>query len=169
MNRLVAWFEHTQVGQAFFARTESDRLVILLVSSLFLVSLLWLLLWKPVADWHTDAVSRFETARSSLDYLRANEALAQRVAAQGGDGSSSLIPLVTRAANAQQLTLNRLQPEGGGTLNVVLENQSFDRVFQWVAQLEQNNGVVTKTVSVRSAEQAGVVNAQIRFAAGGPG
>lgn len=163
MKNPLAWFEQTPVGQAYFARSESDRIVIALVAALFALTFLWLLAWKPVADWRTDAVSRLQTARMSLDYLRANEALARRAAAQGGDQSGALIPLVTRAANAQQLTINRLQPEGGGVLNVVLEGQSFDRVFQWIAQLEQNNGIRVRSLNVRGGEIPGAVNAQVRF------
>lgn len=163
MKNPLAWFEQTPVGQAYFARSESDRMVIALVAALLVLTLLWLLAWKPVADWRTDAVSRLENARTTLDYLKANEALARRAAAQGGDQSGSLIPMVTRAANAQQLTINRLQPEGGGVLNVVLEGQSFDRVFQWIAQMEQNNGIRVRSLNVRGAEAPGAVNAQVRF------
>ena len=168
MNRLLTWFENTPLGQAFYARSEQDRRVIALVALLFIVSLLWLIAWKPVADWHTDAVARLDGARTSIDYLKANESLARRASnLRSGGESGSLIPLVTRAANAQQLTLNRLQPEAGGILNVVLEEQSFDLVFQWIAQLEQNNGIRARTVSIRGGERSGTINAQIRFHAAG--
>ncbi len=167
MKNPLTWFEHTPLGQAYFARSESDLIVIASVAALFLLSILWLLAWKPVFDWHSDAVSRMETAQSSLDYLKANEALARRAASQTADQSGSLMPLVTRAANAQQLNLNRLQPEAGGVLNVFLEGQSFDRVFQWIAQLEQNNGIRVRTLSVRGSDAPGAVNVQVRLYGGG--
>jgi type II secretory pathway component PulM len=166
MNRLSAWFESTPVGQAFMARSDSDRLVIAMVAILFSLTILWLVAWKPVSDWHADSVSRLGSAGVTLDYLRANEALARRTAERGADQSGSLIPLVTRAANAQQLTLNRLQPEAGGVLNVVLEKQSFDRVFQWIAQLEQNNGIRVRSLNIRNSDINGAVNAQVRFQGG---
>ncbi|MBM4206225.1 MAG: type II secretion system protein M [Gammaproteobacteria bacterium] len=167
MNRLFTWFETTPVGQAYLARGDSDRFIIAVVASLFVLTILWLVAWKPIADWHDDAVSRLSSAGGALDYLKANEALARRVAERGGDQAGSLIPLITRAANTQQLTLNRLQPEANGVLNVILENQSFDRVFQWIAQLEQNNGIRVRRLNIRNTDISGTVNAQIRFQGSG--
>jgi len=167
MNRLFTWFQSTPVGQAYLARSDSDRLIIAVVAGLFVLTILWLVVWKPVADWHEDAVNRLGSAGVVLDYLKANEALARRAAERGGDQSGSLIPLITRAANAQQLTLNRLQPEAGGVLNVILESQSFDRVFQWITQLEENNGIRVHSLNIRNSDIPGAVNVQIRFHGGG--
>lgn len=156
-------FGNSSLGRAYFDRSDADRRSIAILAIVIGLAIAWLLLWKPVSDWHLDAVSRMASAQSTLDYVRANEAVARRMIQGSGSEESSLIPLITRAANAQQLTLNRIQPEAGGVLNVVLEGQSFDKVFQWITQLEQNNGVRARWVSIRGEERNGYVNAQIRF------
>lgn len=158
-------FANSSLGRAYFDRSDADRRSIAILAIAIGLAVAWLLLWKPVSDWHLDAVSRMTAAQSTLDYVRANEAVAKRLALGSGSEESSLIPVITRAANAQQLTLNRIQPEDGGVLNVVLEGQTFDRVFQWITQLEQNNGVRASWVSIRGEERTGYVNAQIRFVA----
>ncbi len=156
-------FGNSSLGRAYFDRSDADRRSIAILATVIGLAIAWLLLWKPVSDWHVDAVSRLASAQSTLDYVRANEAVARRMIEGSGSEESSLIPVITRAANAQQLTLNRIQPEAGGVLNVVLEGQPFDKVFQWITQLEQNNGVRARWVSIRGEERNGYVNAQIRF------
>lgn len=160
---------NSSLGRAYFDRSDSDRRSIGILAIVIGLALAWLVLWKPVSDWHRDAVSRLAVAQSTLDYVRTNEAVARRMTQQGaGSEESSLIPVITRAANAQQLTLSRLQPEEGGVLNVILEGQPFDKAYQWITQLEQNNGVRARWVSIRSEDRTGYVNAQIRFVAATP-
>jgi general secretion pathway protein M len=160
---------NSSLGRAYLDRSDPDRRSIAILAVIFGLAIAWLVLWKPVSDWHRDTVSRLAVVQSTLDYVRANEAVARRMAEQGaGSEQSSLIPVITRAANAQQLTLNRLQPEEGGVLNVILEGQPFDKVYQWITQLEENNGVRARWVSIRSEDRAGYVNAQIRFVAAIP-
>ncbi|MEZ5597630.1 MAG: type II secretion system protein GspM [Pseudomonadales bacterium] len=109
MIRLRQWFERSVLGQQYFSRSRSDQRIIAIVSLLLAVSLLWFLLWKPVSDWHEDATTRMAQAQSTLDYVKSNEAAARK-AGSGKSDDASLIPLVTRAANAQDVTIGRLQP-----------------------------------------------------------
>lgn len=155
---------NSSLGRAYLDRNDSDRRSIAILAIAIGLALAWSVFWKPVSDWHLDAVARLAVAQSTLDYVRTNEAVARRMSQQGAaSGQSSLIPVITRAANAQQLTLNRLQPEAGDVLNVIMEGQPFDKVYQWITQLEQNNGVRARWVSIRSEDRTGYVNAQIRF------
>ncbi len=160
---------NSSIGRAYLDRSDSDRRSIAMLAIVIGLAVAWLVLWKPVSDWHVDAVSRLAVAQSTLDYVRTNEAVARRISQQAaGSVESSLIPVITRAAHAQQLTLNRLQPEAGGVLNVILEGQPFDKVYQWITQLEQNNAVRARWVSIRSEDRTGYVNAQIRFVGESP-
>ena len=73
------------------------------------------------------------------------------------------IPVITRAAEAQGLALNRLQPDANGVISVVLQKQSFNKIISWVSQLEENNGVLVERANIDSDENPGYVNANLRF------
>ena len=163
MNNRLKALANSSVGRAYLDRSDNDRRIINILVVIIGAALAWVLFWKPVSDWQSEAAARLNAAQSTLDYVKANEAVARRSRLGGAGEESSLIPVVTRAANAHQLTLNRLQPESGGVLNVVIEGQPFDKVFQWITQLEQNNGVKARQDSIRGEDRAGFVNAQIRF------
>ena len=148
-------------------RERQERLVILVFSSVVGVLLLWSLVWKPVSDWREIETNRFERAQSVLDWMHANESRARAAAARateprGGSGPS-LIPVITRAADAQGLTLNRLQPETNGAVTVLLQAQPFNQVMEWLHNLQENNGVTILRISIDTQGEPGYVNAQLRI------
>jgi len=146
-------------------RERNEQTIIVALGAVTLVTVLWLGIWKPVSDWREVEHNRFGNAQSTLDWMRANEARAREFA-QTGDaqaGGRSLIPLITRSAEVQGLTLTRLQPETNGSVSVVLQAQPFNEVLRWLHQLEQNNGVNVSRVAFDTDANPGYVNAQIRL------
>jgi len=129
------------------------------------VLLLWSLVWKPVSDWRELEANRYQNARALVDWMRANESRARSAAQGGPSGTSerSLLPVITRAAEAQGLKLTRLQPEGNGAVSVVLQAQPFNDVLRWLAQLQENNGVSVLRVSIDAEGRPGLVNGQLRL------
>ena len=100
-------------------------------------------------------------------WLRANERAAKAAvqASSNGQrgGNRSLIPVITRAATAQEIKVNSLKPEANGVIGVNLEQQSFNKIMTWIAQLEENNGVSVQRISIDGEDAPGYVNAQIRL------
>ena len=163
MNALAAWFENSAIGRWYGGRERNEQIIILALAVLIAVSLGWLLAWKPVSDWHGASLNRLANAQATVDYVKANQNAARSARSSGGAERGSLIQVLSRAASAHQLKLNRVQPEESGLLNVVLQGQPFDNVFEWMAQLERNNGVSVEQATFKAEERTGYVNAQIRF------
>lgn len=153
-------------GRWYAQKELNEQRIILGLALVIAVSLLWVGIWKPVSDWQTQVTNRQQNAQSLNDWLRANEAVAKQAAAsnQGsGSGTRSLTPLVTRAAAAHKITVNRLQPEANGVVSVSVQRQSFNKIIAWVAQLEENNGVSVDRASIDGIDAPGLVNAQLRL------
>ncbi len=155
-------FERSALGRWFYGRDRNEQWIVAALALLIVVSMLWLVAWKPVADWHAASVGRLDNAQATLDFVKINQGAAQQARASGAS-SGSLIQVLSRAATANGLKLNRVQPEDSGLLNVVLQEQPFDQVFAWMAQLERSNGVSVVQASFKAQERSGYVNAQIRF------
>ena len=154
------------VGRWFYGREQSEQRIIAGLGLLILLSVLWVGVWKPVSDWRAVAQNRQHNAYQLLDWMRANQQAARAAArnnATAGRGSRSLIPVVTKAANAHELKLSRLQPESNGVISVILQQQSFNQIISWVAQLEENNGVAVQRASFDAQDAPGYVNAQLRL------
>lgn len=155
----------SSVGRWFYGREQGEQRIIAGLAVLVLVSVLWAGVWKPVSDWHYVEVNRQQNAQQLLDWLKANEQEARRAASAGGNqrGSRALIPVITKAADAHQLKVNRLQPESNGVISVIMQQQSFNQIIGWIAQLDENNGVSVERASFDSQDAPGYVNAQIRL------
>lgn len=162
-------FTHTLrqsgIGRWFYGREANEQKIISAVAAVILISVLWAAVWKPVADWQYVETNRQQNAQQLFDWLRVNEQAAKQSTANATSnrGSRALIPVITKAADAHNIKVNRLQPESNGVISVVLQQQSFNQIMQWVAQLDENNGVSVERASFDSQDLAGYVNAQIRL------
>lgn len=159
-------FLATGVGRWYQGREPGEQRVILALAILIAVTVLWLGVWKPVADWRETQHNRYQNAQAALDWMRANESRARAVArsAAAGDGAGrSLLPVITRSAQAQGIQVNRLQPEANGVVSVAIQSQPFNDVLRWLHQLQENNGVTVLRLAVDADDRAGIVNVQVRL------
>jgi len=162
---VVQRLQATAPARWYATRERSEQRIVLALGAVTVLTVLWLGIWKPVSDWREVEHNRFGNAQATLDWMRANEARARELAEVGSTqgGERSLIPLITRSAEVQGLTLTRLQPEASGAVSVVLQAQPFNEVVRWLHQLEQNNGVIVARIAFDADANPGFVNAQIRL------
>jgi general secretion pathway protein M len=160
----------TQLSQSapmrwYDSREPGEKPVIAAVTGLVVISLLWLVVWKPLVDWREFSENRYLNAQSVWDWMQANEAKARQTArgAASGGPSRSLLPVITRAANSHGLRLNRLQPEADGGVSVVLQSQSFNAMLKWLDELESQHKVAVQRVSLDAEGKPGLINAQLRL------
>jgi general secretion pathway protein M len=158
-------FRASAVGRWLAEREPGEQRVVLALVVAVSLTVLWLGIWKPISDWRTLEHNRYQNAQSLLDWVQVNEARGREVARGGeqGDGNKSLLPLVTRSADAQGIRINRLQPESNSVVSVVIQAQPFNEVLSWLQQLQVNNGISVQRVSIDSEGTSGLINAQIRL------
>lgn len=154
------------VGRWYAGRESNEQRVIAALAVLIVLALLWLMVYKPISDWHAMADNRYQNAQATLDWMRANEDRARSVARSsqgGGGGGRSLLPAITRSAQSQGIQINRLQPEANGVVSVSIQGQPFNEVLRWLHQLQENNGVTVLRLAVDADQRPGIINAQIRL------
>lgn len=158
-------FRQSGIGRWFHGREQNEQRIIAGLTALVVIAVLWAGVWKPVADWRFVETNRQQNAQQLLDWLRVNEQAAKQAGASTASnrGSRALIPVITKAADAHNIKVNRLQPESNGVISVVLQQQSFNQIIEWIAQLDENNGVSVERASFDSQDLPGYVNAQIRL------
>ena len=158
--------KNSSVGRWYTQKEPGEQRIVLALGFLIVVSLLYVGAWKPVSDWRAIEANRQQNAQALYDWLRANESAARQAARTNRNASQagrSLTPVVTKAAAAHQITVNRLQPEGNGIVSVSVQRQPFNKIIAWVSQLEENNGVSVERASIDGVDTPGYVNAQIRL------
>jgi general secretion pathway protein M len=154
------------VGRWYQGREANEQWIILVLAVLVTISVLWLAIWSPISDWRQTEHNRYQNAQAQLDWMRANEQRARAVARDtaGGGAERSLLPIITRSAQAQGIQVNRLQPEANGVVSVSIQAQPFNDLLSWLHQLQENNGVSVLRLAIDADQSAtGLVNAQIRL------
>ena len=144
-----------------------DRRALLLLT-LFLAAIILIYAVLLPAHRYADEAAELHQQRAEiLTWMQANEADARRLQTQPtkdtNPGGQSLLSLATRHAQSNNLSFKRFEPFGEGGLRVWLDNAPFNNLLQWLTQLQQQNGVLVKQVSIDRATQAGRVSAKLEL------
>jgi general secretion pathway protein M len=155
-------FRASTVGRWFAHLEPNERTMVTVLFAFLCVVVLYVGIWRPLSDWSSSADAQYRRQLAVVDWMRLHEKEA-RAAGQRADGtreSGSLLTTVANSAAHAGIQLLRYQPEGGG-VSVVLQNQSFTALIQWIAALEQESHVSVKQISIDSQGETGLVNARI--------
>lgn len=158
-------FRASAVGRWFVALEANERTLVTALAAFVAAALLYVIVWQPLADWSHRADAQYQHQMALLDWMRLKEKEA-RAAGQRNEGapeSGSLLTLVANSAARSGVQLLRYQPEGSGGVSVVLQNQPFNTLITWLADLEQRDHVTVKQISIDEQSEPGLVNARINL------
>jgi general secretion pathway protein M len=156
-------FRGSSVGRWFETLQPNERTMVTSLVAFLVIVVLYMAVWRPLNEWSNRADALYQRQIAVLDWMRLHESEA-KAAGQRADatrGSGSLLTVVANSAAHTGLQLLRYQPEGSGGVSVVLQNQSFDALIAWIAELEQDDHVTVKQISVDAQAEPGLVNARI--------
>lgn len=163
--RLEEAFRGSAAGRWFAGLEQNERTLVAALGALLAVAVLYAGIWRPLHDWSAAADRRYQHQLALLDWMRQQEGAA-RAAAQHGTGNAgagSLLTIVANSAAGAGVQLLRYQPEASGGVSVVLQNQSFNALIEWLGQLEQRDSVAVKQISIDGQSKDGLVNARINL------
>ncbi|TWC42879.1 general secretion pathway protein M [Pseudomonas sp. SJZ079] len=142
----------SEPGQSFAAQLQSsvllqrwrglamrERLALGLLAVFLLLVVLYLSLWRPAQLGVAAARSAFEQQRALHTYMQAQAPLARGLAAkpQVHLDPERLQGMVTASAAEQGLTIERLDSDSDGSLQVSVQSAPFAQLLRWFAVLEQ--------------------------------
>jgi len=161
LDKLLNRWHGTAAYRNYAVRDAGERTVILLVLGLIVASLLYLLLWQPLANYSANAEQSHTREQTLNDWLLANENNARQAKKKGPTTSPTegLLTIVSRTADKAQLKLTRFQPDRDG-VSVVLQKQAFNDVLRWLDMLEKEAQVQVVQASVDADALSGRVNAR---------
>ena len=159
-------WQASSLARTYAALTERDRLAVLGLAAFLGLVVLYLGIWAPAHDWNVAADARYQRQFGVLQWMRANEenarAAARSSAAAQGGGNSSMLTRVSSSANRAGVKLTRFQPEGGGGVAIVIQNQPFNAVLRWLDELARDR-IQVRQLSLDRQGQSGLVNGRIKL------
>ena len=159
-------WQASSLARTYAELTERDRLAVLGLAAFLGLVVLYLGIWTPAHDWNLAADARYQRQFGVLQWMRANEenarAAARSSAAAQGGANSSMLTRVSSSANRAGVKLTRFQPEGGGGVAIVIQNQPFNAVLRWLDELARER-IQVRQLSLDRQGQSGLVNGRIKL------
>ncbi len=161
MDAIKAWFDGLQ---------SREQTLVAIAGVVLSLALLFLLI-EPLFKATYRAQQRLD--EKAMD-LRAIERARGEIKALGGarpatSAGSPLVVIIDRSSSSAQLApfLKRNQPDGDDAIRVTFEGAPFDRVINFVADLQSRHGLVLSNATLNKAEIQGTVNASLTLVRAG--
>lgn len=143
---------------AQFAPREQRLLSALAV--VLAIAVLYFVIWQPSYQVRLNAEQRLQGQQQQLQWVKQNlgryQARVQSSEAAAPQASGSLTQRLNQAADANDISLARIQPQGEGVV-ISVDEANFDRVLAFVAQLEQQYQLQISTLDVARLDTPGQV------------
>lgn len=154
VNKLIGAYESLE---------ERDRKALLLLSSVLACLVLYFGIWSPVNQFHANAKSDRDRQLELIQWMRSTEKEARSSgrAQRPGLSGQSLLTQLSRTAKSHNVTPNRLQPEGADGVSVWFDSVAFNDLIKWLQQLQKQEGVVVKQISIDGQAESGRVSARM--------
>lgn len=123
---------------------------------------LWFYVWQPVNAQQRVQTDRIERYLSILDIARTTQEATPRKAVATAN-STPLAPRITQSAEAADIPLSRLDPEGA-QLRVTVATVGFAEAIKWIADLEAESGV--RALSIEMARLTEPAKVSLRMTLG---
>lgn len=153
----------------YLAKSARDRMVILAVAFLALITLLYVLVWHPMSTQIAQREQNIRNAESNLEFMLEGQA---RIRASGGvSGQQQLTSdkapylLVDELIRKAGIKLpERVEPTGKDGARVQFSEVEFDKLVSVIAELERY-GLNVSTMNI-SRKSNGIVSARFNMERG---
>lgn len=154
--------------QQWFNNLKRQQQIMLLAgAAAILFYLMFVLVLAPMSASATTWQRKNQAASATLVEVKQLAREYQRL--QNTDVSIShssdenLTRIIDNSVKANQLTMSRFQPSSTGDVQIRFEDAVFNHVLAWLYQLEGENGILVKDLSVTPGVAAGLVNVSVRL------
>ena len=152
----------------FLSHNPREQLSLLALAIVIACYVLYSVVWGPVVSKREAMSDRNRTAAEVLQRVDGMVSEVLRLRSNGEDVSSkrNLTSVINRSTSALELPVSRLQPNSRGEIQVRLENAVFNDVLRWLHDMEYEQGLLVREVSITQSGTIGRVNTSVRIAQG---
>ncbi|WP_404401651.1 type II secretion system protein M [Idiomarina seosinensis] len=148
-----------QAQQRWQQFNQREQRLLSALAAVLLLALLYFVIWQPSQQLRTEANQRLQAQQQQLNWVQQSLARYQALKSSQDDTASaggSLSQRLNQAAQAQDINLARLQPQGQGML-VSIDEAGFNQVLNFIAQLENQYQMSITTLDIARLEAPGQV------------
>ncbi|MVW77265.1 general secretion pathway protein GspM [Pseudomonas sp. R-22-3w-18] len=158
--------EQSQLLQRWRALAAREQMALAALGLFLALVLLYLGIWQPAQRQLLEARQAFAEQRELHAYLQAHADLARGLSAspQQRVEPERLQGLVTSSAQQQGLSIERLDGDGAGMLQVNLQAAPFAQLLRWFAVLQEQGVEIAEAGLERSDDNRVLARLSLRVA-----
>jgi general secretion pathway protein M len=140
-----------------------EQLALLLCAGAVVLYCLYIAVWSPVREIRADMSLQNMRVAESLRRVQGLAAELEQLRTSAAPGRSSNLNQVINTTTAKQgIAPTRIQPSASGDTQIRFEDVTFAGLLRWMHQLEFEEGLAIREVSINQGARGGLVNASIR-------
>ncbi len=151
----------------FLSRYNRREQTMLLVGGLAIfIYLLWKILLVPLQDWRDQQLQNNASATQALGRVKILSARLEqyRTVAQGaGQQDANISRLIDASLRANGLSMSGFQPGTGGGVRVRFDQVPYERLMQWLYDIEYQHDIGVTDLSMAATSEQGLVTVNIRL------
>lgn len=151
----------------FLSRYNRREQTMLLVGGLAIfLYLLWKVLLVPLQDWRDQQLQNNASATQALGRVKILSARLEqyRSAARGaGQQDANISRLIDASLRASGLSMSGFQPGTGGEVRVRFDQVPYERLMQWLYDIEYQHDIGVTDLSMAATSEQGLVTVNIRL------
>ena len=159
MKAVLEWFQ---------GYTEREQAYLLVAAVAIVLYILFIGVWKPVAQLRDDMAIRNAATEESLGRVQAMASELKQLKASGsGPRNRNMNQLINATTADVGIRPTRIQPNSRGEPQIRFENVGFAELLRWLHRIEYREGIAIKEVAINQGDRGGLVKATIRLGQGG--
>ncbi|WP_279245066.1 type II secretion system protein GspM [Candidatus Litorirhabdus singularis] len=140
-----------------------EQMALLACAVALALYLLYVAIWNPVQTMRADMSQQNSRISESLQRVQGLAGELQRLRSSGAPSRASNLNQVINSSTAKQgIAPTRIQPSASGDIQIRFEDVQFAGLLRWMHQLEFEEGLAIREVSINQGARGGLVNASIR-------
>ncbi|SMF11894.1 type II secretion system protein M (GspM) [Alteromonadaceae bacterium Bs31] len=156
MNEIKEWWNQA---------STRDQVALVVCGGLVALYLLYIVLLKPVSEMRDTQLRKNVAQQEALERVR--ELAAAYVSQQGSSSDDaqkgSLVEMVDSSLRKNNLKLSGMQPSGANDVRLRLEQIPFDNLLAWLYEVEVNQRMQVRDISVATGSAKGLVSVNLRL------
>lgn len=148
---------------------QREQVSLLVLGAVLVLYLFYMLAWSPLDHARDELKIQngvIAESRARVDAM-VSQLLQLRKNPGNRAGQRNLTSEINESTGRFDLPVMRLQPNSRGEIQVRLESAPFDKVLQWLHELEFGKGLLVREVSLTQTGTDGFVNVTVRVAQAG--
>ena len=140
-----------------------EQTALLLCTGAVLLYLLYIVIWSPLQAKREDISLQNQRVAESLARVQGMAAQLTQLRSSGGSTTASNLNQIINTSTASNgIAPTRIQPSASGDTQIRFEDVNFAKLLRWIHQLEYQEGLAVRELSINQGSRGGVVNVSIR-------